>query len=164
MKEERRAVMCVSNFRVIEGLDYSAESASKRRKPITWWGRRTQGEARLPEVWCSQHWKRAWDRAPRSFRQKDPSLPLRWAWVRLRTWNRPGFVGIFSFPYAIDYCQAALCSLNLSLQSGYYKGSLPVSSIVCKPRKRGWGCCQEMRASPNTGTWAFREKVYSKQG
>lgn len=35
MKKERRAMMSVSHFRVIEGLDHSAETAAKRRKPIT---------------------------------------------------------------------------------------------------------------------------------
>lgn len=100
--------MSVSNFRVIEGLDHSAESAPKRRKPITGKGRRNPGEARLPKVWISQHWTQAWDRVPRTFRQKDSFLPLHWSWVSLRTWNKLGLVGLLSFPYAIHYCQAAL--------------------------------------------------------
>lgn len=51
VKEERRVMMSVSNFRLIEGLVYSAESAPKRRKPIMGKGQRTSGEARLPGVW-----------------------------------------------------------------------------------------------------------------
>lgn len=41
VKEERRVVMSVSNFRLIERLVYSAESAPKRRKPIMGKGQRT---------------------------------------------------------------------------------------------------------------------------
>lgn len=55
MKEGRRIVMSISNYRVIEGLDRSAESAPKKRKPRSGKGQRTQGEARSPEVGISQH-------------------------------------------------------------------------------------------------------------
>lgn len=41
VKEERRVVMSVSNFRLIERLVYSAESAPKGRKPIMGKGQRT---------------------------------------------------------------------------------------------------------------------------
>ena len=41
VKEERRVVMSVYNFRLIERLVYSAKSAPKRRKPIIGKGQRT---------------------------------------------------------------------------------------------------------------------------
>lgn len=138
MKGERRAVMSVSNLRVMEGWDHSAESAPKRKKKknITWWGLRAQGEARLPK--CGSHNKESRHETGPPQIQAEGFLP--WSWVRLRTCNRLGFVGICRFPYVIYYCSFIMLIKPPPVQH----------SVEAQEERKG--LCQEIRGSSNTGT------------
>lgn len=75
MKEERRVVMSVSNFRLIERLVYSATRGTKEKKPQGERGKepRERIDCQKCGSYSTEH---RHDTGPCSFSQKDLLLPL----------------------------------------------------------------------------------------